>query len=92
MENFIKNNNEIIKNLLYYIIEDNRKKIYLEWNLDKIDKKLNNLKKNNYNIEQIKIIEIYDLENEKKNLNLKLNKINKIIQSNEFQLENINKQ
>ena len=89
MENFIKNNNEIIKNLLYYIIEDNRKKIYLEWNLDKIDKKLNNLKKNNYNIEQIKIIEIYDLENEKKNLNLKLNKIN---QSNVFKLENINKQ
>ena len=86
MENFIKYNNEIIKNLLYYIIEDNRKKIYLEWNLDKIDKKLNNLKKNNYNIEQIKIIEIYDLENEKKNLNLKLNKIN---QSNVFKLENI---
>ena len=43
-------------------------------------------------IEQSKIIDIYDLENEKQNLNLKLNKINKIIQSNEFQLENINKQ
>ena len=93
MENFIKNNNENIKNLLYNIIEDNRKKIYFEWNLNKIDKKLNNLKKNNNNnIEQSKIIEIYDLENEKKNLNLKLNKINKIIQSNEFKLENINKQ
>jgi hypothetical protein len=93
MENFIKNNNENIKNLLYNIIEDNRKKIYFEWNLNKIDKKLNNLKKNNNNnIEQSKIIDIYDLENEKQNLNLKLNKINKIIQSNEFQLENINKQ
>ena len=94
MENFINNDiNENVKNLLFNIIENNRKKIYLEWNLNKIDKKLNNLKKNNNNnIEQSKIIEIYDLENEKKNLNLKLNKINKIIQSNEFQLENINKQ
>ena len=96
MENFIKNNNENIKNLLYNIIEDNRKKIYFEWNLNKIDKKLNNLKNkniiNNNNIEQSKIIDIYDLENEKQNLNLRLNKINKIIQSNEFQLENINKQ
>ena len=97
MENFINNDiNENVKNLLYNIIENNRKKIYLEWNLNKIDKKLNNLKNkniiNNNNIEQSKIIDIYDLENEKQNLNLKLNKINKIIQSNEFQLENINKQ
>ena len=95
MENFIDNNNsENIKNLLYNIIEDNRKKIYLEWNLNKIDKKLNNLKNlnNNINIDQSKIIQIYDLENEKQNLISKLNQTNKNIQSNNFKLENINKQ
>jgi len=95
MENFIDNNNsENIKNLLYNIIEENKKKIYLEWNLNKIDKKLNNLKNlnNNINIDQSKIIQIYDLENEKQNLISKLNQTNKNIQSNNFKLENINKQ